>query len=185
MVYAKSAEAAKHYLRLQDQRGAITKDYVAVVGGTPAKAAGRVAGGICPSRDRTSYVIRGKGSGKAVLTTYRLLASDCHPRLGDLSGLSIRLFSGRKHQIRASCRHLGCPIVGDDRYGGLAYGTTLLHASRSAFVGRKGHKYDVSCGPVWADDTLWREPDYAAFFAGLLASPTAEGAAVSTDVGDQ
>lgn len=185
MVYAKSAEAAKYYLRLQDQRGAITKDYLAVVRGAPPRAAGRVAGGICPSRDRTSYVIRGKGSGKAVLTTYRLLASECHSRLGKLSGLSLRLFSGRKHQIRASCRHLGCPIVGDDRYGGPAYGAMLLHARRSAFVGRNGQPYDVSCDPLWTDDSLWREPEDAAFFAGLLASLGAEGAVDSTDAGER
>jgi len=152
MVYAKSIGAARHYLALQQERGAITKDYVAIVPGVPPKPAGRIAGGICLARDRTSYVIRGKKSGKSVLTTYKLLASERHARLGELSGLSLRLFSGRKHQIRASCRHLALPIVGDKRYGGAPYHTMLLHAFRSSFVGRSGAVYNVSCAPGWALD---------------------------------
>ena len=84
MVYAKSREAAKHYLKLQDTKGAITKDYVAVVCGAPPAAAGRVAGGIAKSRDCRSFVVRGRGSGKAVLTTYKVLGSKEHPQLGPL-----------------------------------------------------------------------------------------------------
>jgi 23S rRNA-/tRNA-specific pseudouridylate synthase len=176
MVYAKSLDAARHYARLQERRGAITKDYVAVVGGTVPKAAGRVAGGICLSRDRTSYVVRGKKSGKSVLTTYKRLVVAEHPRLGTVTSLSLRLFTGRKHQIRASCRHLGAPIVGDTRYGGMPYGTMLLHASRNSFVGMD-RQYNVSVQPKWAspsdpsamDDA--GDHDEEAFFARLLHEP--------------
>lgn len=34
-----------------------------------------------------------------------------------LSLLEIELFTGRTHQIRASLAHIGCPVVGDDKYG--------------------------------------------------------------------
>jgi 23S rRNA-/tRNA-specific pseudouridylate synthase len=156
MVYAKSLENAKHFLRLQDIKGAITKDYVAVACGAPPPRpdgsptlAGRIDGGIAKSRDKRSFVVRSRGSGKAVLTTYRVIGQAEHPRLGPLSGLSLRLFTGRKHQIRASCRKLGCAIVGDDLYKGPAHHTMLLHAQRVAFSGPRGVMYDVSCPPEW------------------------------------
>ena len=175
MVYAKTLESARHYLRLQQERGAIVKDYLAVVHGEPPSDSGRVAGGICKSRDLRSFVVRGRGSGKPVLTTYKRLASAEHPRLGAVSSLSLRLFTGRKHQIRASCRKLGCPIVGDSQYGGevLPGGQLLLHARRVAFLGADGVVYDVACPPrEWEGaglglgvggelallpDELWRE----------------------------
>jgi 23S rRNA pseudouridine955/2504/2580 synthase len=34
-----------------------------------------------------------------------------------VSLLEIELFTGRTHQIRASLAHIGCPVVGDDKYG--------------------------------------------------------------------
>nr|WP_249274180.1 pseudouridine synthase [Parachlamydia sp. AcF125] len=36
---------------------------------------------------------------------------------GSLSLLKIELITGRYHQIRAQLSHIGCPIVGDRRYG--------------------------------------------------------------------
>lgn len=101
MVYAKSVAAAKHYLSLQDIQGAITKEYVAIVNGCPPKTSGRVTGGIMKSRDMKSYIIAPGGrSGKPVLTTYRTLASfSDHPMLGNITALSLRLFTGRKHQV--------------------------------------------------------------------------------------
>ena len=31
--------------------------------------------------------------------------------------LEIELFTGRTHQIRASLSFIGCPVIGDDKYG--------------------------------------------------------------------
>jgi len=155
MVYAKHLDAAKHFLALQETKGAITKDYKAIVANSPPKPSGRISGGISLSLDKTSFVIRTKGS-KRVLTTYKQLSTATHPRLGPLAGLSLRLVTGRKHQIRASCRHISCPIVGDTKYGGAKNSTMLLHAARCAFVGPEGEKYDVQCEPEWAADPIFR-----------------------------
>jgi 23S rRNA-/tRNA-specific pseudouridylate synthase len=147
MCYAKRQEAAAHYLKLQDVRGAITKQYLAVVHGAPPKQAGRVEGGICKSSDLRTFVVRSKKSGKPVLTTYKVLRQVMHPDFGPVASLSLRLFTGRKHQIRASCRTLGCSIVGDVQYGGGAHHTMLLHAHRIAFTGAGGAEYNVSISP--------------------------------------
>ncbi|RLK64201.1 RluA family pseudouridine synthase [Atopobacter sp. AH10] len=56
--------------------------------------------------------------GKISLTEYWL-----KKRLGDYALLSLQLHTGRTHQIRVHLQSLGCPLLGDDLYGGpLAYG---------------------------------------------------------------
>ena len=153
MVYAKTVEAAAHYLSLQETKGAIQKDYFAITHGLPPKKTGRVAGAICKSKDKLTFVIhkakrdKHKRTSKLVLTTYRLLAT-IDSTVGIVSLLSLRLFSGRKHQIRASCRKLGCSIVGDKRYGGLPWNSSNIsteiaqcHTSDGCEGGGKASSY--------------------------------------------
>ncbi|MBQ3938436.1 MAG: RNA pseudouridine synthase [Clostridia bacterium] len=58
-------------------------------------------------------------AGKEMLTAYRVLSTDRGGRSGApaTSLIEIELKTGRTHQIRASLAHIGCPVVGDDKYG--------------------------------------------------------------------
>lgn len=52
---------------------------------------------------------------KEIRTGYRVLEEKSGMAL-----LEIKLFTGRTHQIRASLAHIGCPILGDGKYGNIA-----------------------------------------------------------------
>ena len=57
--------------------------------------------------------------------------------LGTVNGrslLRIYLETGRTHQIRVHFAHIGCPLCGDDMYGGSGFSHQLLHCESAAFI---------------------------------------------------
>lgn len=67
--------------------------------------------------------------GQNALTRYRRLSFD-----GKYSAVEIDLITGRSHQARVHMAAVGCPIIGDTKYGdGRGAKRTLLHAYSIAF----------------------------------------------------
>ena len=64
--------------------------------------------------------VRVSDEGKASHTVFRLVA-----RWEHFSLLEAELKSGRTHQIRVHCAHLGFPIAGDEKYGDFALNKAL------------------------------------------------------------
>jgi 23S rRNA pseudouridine1911/1915/1917 synthase len=64
------------------------------------------------SRDRKLFAVLSKG-GKHAVTEYTVME-----RFASTTLLALKLRTGRTHQIRVHCSHLGHPLVSDAQYGG-------------------------------------------------------------------
>ena len=130
MVYARTRRAASD-LSAQIREGVFQKEYWAVVRGKPTEPEGRMVDWL--HRDRaarkTLVVPRDAPEAQEAVLEYRLLAHS-----GGLSLLSIRLLTGRTHQIRCQLASRGLPIVGDRKYGGEGSGDVALWSRSIAFL---------------------------------------------------
>jgi 23S rRNA pseudouridine1911/1915/1917 synthase len=107
MLFARSESAQA---ALQQNWKSITKKYLALVKGVPPKTQGTLTDHLAESK--SFLVHRVDEGGQLAITHYRVLRI-----VGDKSLLELTLETGRKHQLRVQLATLGCPIVGDRRYG--------------------------------------------------------------------
>ncbi|MDR0559356.1 MAG: RluA family pseudouridine synthase [Prevotellaceae bacterium] len=110
------AKTEKSLVRLNEmfRKGEISKTYLAIVKKAPPKE----------SDTLTNYLYRNKKQNKSYV--YDIPRKDTKParleyvtagRSDSYTLLSIRLFTGRHHQIRAQLAAIGSPIKGDLKYG--------------------------------------------------------------------
>lgn len=92
--------------------GQVQKTYYAEVRGCPPQDTGVIDLPI--ARLRQGSLLRCvREDGKRAVTNYRVLAKKENTAL-----LELQPVTGRTHQLRVHCSHLGFPIVGDPQYGG-------------------------------------------------------------------
>ncbi len=66
----------------------------------------------------------------------------------DATAVWCRPRTGRTHQLRVHCKHLGHAVVGDEKYGGAKAGRLMLHAEEIAFDHpRTGKRHRISVQP--------------------------------------
>jgi 23S rRNA pseudouridine1911/1915/1917 synthase len=112
IVVAKSQEALVR-LQVQIQKRIASREYLGLVHGQPGDEAGTIVGAIGRHPvDRKKYAVVSDLSGRHARTHWRV-----EERLGDHALLRFQLDTGRTHQIRVHCAHIGHPIVGDPLYG--------------------------------------------------------------------
>jgi 23S rRNA pseudouridine955/2504/2580 synthase len=115
LLVARTAQAAKRLAEsFRDRRA--EKLYWAVVVGVPPRAEGTIDLPLAKrpgARDRETVQVD-HDQGQRALTRFRVL--DRAGRRAALLALWPR--TGRTHQLRVHCAAIGCPILGDRKYGG-------------------------------------------------------------------
>jgi 23S rRNA pseudouridine1911/1915/1917 synthase len=112
----------------------VTREYLALVEGHPEAESGTIDAPLGRDRARRTVVSTRTDRARAAVTHFRVLE-----RLPRTSLLSVRLETGRTHQIRSHLAAIGHPVVGDPRYGGRASGRRLgldrqfLHSAKLMF----------------------------------------------------
>ena len=110
---AKTAEALR-VLNDKLKNREIDKYYLCVLIGRPPKKADTVESFMLKdeAKNKVRLYPRPVPGGKTMRTGYRVLAEK-----NGLSLAEIHLYTGRTHQIRAQMAALGCPLLGDGKYG--------------------------------------------------------------------
>lgn len=96
------------------------REYIAVVNGNPKESEATVSisiGRHITDRKKMSPITF---HGRPATTHYKVLE-----RFGSAAFLSLRLATGRTHQIRVHMSHIGLPLAGDRTYGGQSAGKLL------------------------------------------------------------
>jgi len=145
MVYARTKQAAAA-LSKAVQEGAMIKEYVALVHGTPPESGDWEDLLFKDSSKNKVFVVKKerKGVKKARLEFIRLTA-------GDTSLVRIRLHTGRSHQIRVQFSSRGFPLVGDHKYGARDESPAPFLFSCQLTFPYGGKIVQFSALPDWAD----------------------------------
>lgn len=105
------------------ENGKVKKTYLALVAGAPSQGEGEIDAPLAKkSPDPRRWHMEVRDDGQPARTLYRTLATS-----GDVSWLELSPITGRTHQLRVHCAHIGCPILGDRAYGD-GVGPLQLHA---------------------------------------------------------
>ncbi len=131
MVYALNKPTAASLSRDISDHSVFIKKYLAVVNGCPEKVSDILEDLLFKDSSKNkSYVVKRERRGvKKAKLEYTLVATDKEKSL-----LSIRLFTGRTHQIRVQLSHRNMSIFGDKKYGGKPYQKLALFCESLSFI---------------------------------------------------
>ncbi len=105
----------------------VKKYYLCETEGLPPKDEGEAR--LFLTKDKAENKMHVTEDGEATITYYKVLEKT---KLG--AKIEIDLKTGKSHQIRAVMAHLGCPLVGDNKYGAKTHGGQKLISYKLSFA---------------------------------------------------
>ena len=153
VVFARTSKSLERMNELFRNRET-EKVYHAVVQGKPASQSGTLIHWLVKdeSRNKTTAYKKEHSDGLRSELSYELVRTS-----GGRSLLEVHPVTGRPHQIRVQLAALGCPIVGDVKYGAQEPNddaSICLHASRLTFM-HPVQKVGVTIEAGFPRNSLW------------------------------
>lgn len=133
LVFGLDAPAQRHLSR-QFERRTVEKAYTALVAGVPGAETGVIDVPMRADIENRPVQVVDFERGRSAVTCWRVEAIE-----PDRTRLRLEPRTGRTHQLRVHCAHMGWPILGDVLYGPQprtadAAPRLLLHAAELAFL---------------------------------------------------
>ena len=144
VIAAKNAEALRT-INEKIKSHELEKSYLCVTVGRPRPAEGRVEGFLLKdeAKKQVSFYRRPIPGGKSAITLYQTLETR-----GELSLVECRLLTGRTHQIRVSMAELGCPLLGDGKYGNGTVNKRYHETRQALYSYRLGFAFSTDATPL-------------------------------------
>lgn len=102
------------------RHGDVKKIYWAVVVGQPKPGVGTINAPLLKGGDGNHEKVAVNKAGKSAITNYRTIKGLSSRGVIEFAWLELSPETGRTHQLRVHLTHIGCPILGDGKYGGQA-----------------------------------------------------------------
>lgn len=144
LMVAKNSVARESLMKQLKEKSNI-REYLAIVHGNFSEKNGRIDAPLARSpRDRKKQAV--VSGGRNAVTNFKVLE-----QFTDYSYLSLRLETGRTHQIRVHLKYIEHPVAGDPLYGPkktLSGNGQFLHAYRLGFIHpRTGKQLEFTVDP--------------------------------------